>query len=109
MKWFLLLFILASLQADRLKIETIACQNLKDLQNISSDIANDFIALNKYAMTHNCEFLSLKDKISVQNYQEDYDKSFIKIYVSKSGNTLYVRKKVVQIEQSSGKYNNIKF
>ncbi len=89
-------------------MKAIACPSI-DIIKKSSQYADDFIALNKYAITNGCKFLNLQDPIEAIDYDPASKKSiYIKILDKRTGNILYIKRQHVLIEQP-GKKNNFRF
>lgn len=89
-------------------VQTIACPELDTVKN-SAQYADDIMALNQYAISNACKFLSSSDAIEAIDYDAATEKSiYIKILDRKSGDTLYIKRQHIQIEQPSKK-NNIRF
>ena len=104
----LLLSISSFLLADKVIVKAIACPSI-DIIKKSSQYVDDFIALNKYAITNGCKSLNSQDLIEAIDYDTASKKSiFIKILDKRTGNILYVKRQYIQIEQP-GKKNNFRF
>ena len=108
MKYLLPLLITSTLIADQVKVESLACPELKTLNQALSIDSNDYLELNLFAIKHSCLILNRKTQVQVIDYDVNSRSRFIKIQDKKSLQELYVLRKNITIEQP-GDNNTIKF
>ena len=96
-------------QADQIKMKSMACPSLETFEKVPPEALEDDIKLSLFAVANNCRILSRKDKVTAIGYDPRNDKSiFIQILHKNSGETLYIRRKNITVEQP-GKKNQFRF
>ena len=99
------LLLSASLEADLIKVKTLACKTLDALQKAPVD-KDDYLNLNMYAIAHDCVILSRDAKVQVLGYDpRNSQDMFVQIVEKKTGYTFFMLKSKVQIEQGGKKAN----
>jgi len=97
------------MQADQIKMKSLACPSLEIFEKIPPEALQDELALSLYAMANNCRILSRRDSVTAIGYDPRNDKNiFIQIVHNESGETLYIRRKNIEVEQP-GKNNQFRF
>lgn len=87
----------------------MACPSLEIFERIPPEALKDDLELSLYAVANNCRILSRKDQVTSIGYDPHNDKSiFIQIIHKNSGETLYIRRKNIIVEQP-GKQNQFRF
>ncbi len=98
-----------SLRADQIKIESLACPALETFKKVPSEALEDDLKLSLFAVAHDCRVLSHSDHVTAIGYDPRNEKSiYIQILHKKSGETLFIRRKNILIEQP-GKKNQFRF
>lgn len=96
-------------QADQIKMKSLACPTLEVFEKIPPKALDDNLELSLFAMANECKILSRDDAVNAIGYDPRNDKAiFIKILLKQSGETLYIRRKNLLVEQP-GKNNQIRF
>jgi len=111
MRYILIMVLILSalVQADQIKVKSLACTSIDTFEKIPPEVLEDELKLSLFAVANGCRSLSRKDAVTAIGYDPRNEKAlFVKILHKKSGETLYVRRKNLQIEQP-GKKNQIRF
>ncbi len=111
MRYLILALLVASslLNADRVKMASMGCQSMEPFHNIPPEALQDETKLTQYAFANGCRILIPGDKVETIGYDPRNDKTmFIQIIHKESGETLYIRRKNIQVEQP-GKKNQFRF
>jgi len=104
MKYILiLLLVLASVHADKVKRVAVACLSIMLLKKAPAD---DYIEINKYSIANSCVLVSPKDSIEVVS--DNSKDAFQKIMHNDRGLLLYIRTSAIIFEKP-GKKNIFKF
>lgn len=109
-KYFLLtLLIISSLNADKVKVETLACKTLDALKKAPVDEDDNDLNLNMYAIAHDCVMLSRDAQVQAMGYDPRNSQAIhIQIVDKRTGYTFFVLKSKIQIEQG-GKKDRYRF
>ncbi len=101
MKYILiLLLVLTSLQADKVKRKAFACPSVEILQKAPLDKGDNYLDLNMYAISNNCVILSRSSSIEALGYDPRNSKEiYQEIIYKKTGAHLFVRRSAIQVEQ----------
>ena len=110
MKYILiLLLVLTSLQADKIKRKTLGCPTLDALQKAPVDTADNYLDLNMYAIANNCVIISRRDSVEAVGYNANNAKDeYTKIQYIKTGVFLYIPSTAIIVEQD-GKTGKFRF
>ncbi|MEA3373342.1 MAG: hypothetical protein U9Q62_06585 [Campylobacterota bacterium] len=104
-----MLLITTAVHADRIKMKAMGCPSMMAFTKVPSEILQDDIKLSLYAVKNGCRILTSRDQVTAIGYDPRNDKTqFMQIIHKESGETLYIRRKNVQVEQP-GKKNQIRF
>ena len=104
MKYILiLLLVISSVHADKVKKASIACPSIMLLKEAPTD---DYREINKYAIANGCVALSPSDSIEIVS--DNPKDTFQKIMHKERGLLLYIRTSAIIFEQP-GKKNIFKF
>lgn len=96
----ILLLVLSSLQADKVKRSAIACPTLEILKKVPVDTGDNYLDINTYAIVNSCVILSKKSNIEVLGYNANNTKKlFHEIIYKKTGAHLFVKSSAVIVEQ----------
>ena len=110
MKYILVLLVLfSSLNADKMKVKSLACPTILQLQKAPLLNEADSLDLSMYTIANSCVVLSLKDKIKAIGYDPRNSKDiYQKIIYEKTDNVLYILRSSIVIEQG-GKKGSMRF
>ncbi len=105
MKYILiLLLVLSSLQADKIKRKTFGCPSVMLLKKAPADTADNYLDLNMYAIANNCVIISQKDSVEAVGYNANNSKDlYTKILYKKTGVYLYIKSSAIIVEQDGKK------
>jgi|GEM_PF-2755157 len=102
-------FLFATLNADKILQETIACPSVVLLQKVKQEDRKDPLALEMYAMAHNCVILDKRSEVGAIGYDPRNSKDiYQRIVDKKTGKELYILRSTIAIEQG-GKKDTIRF
>ena len=83
---------------------------MEPFKNVPPEALEDEIKLSQYAIANGCRILTLSDKIEAIGYDPRNEKSmFMQIIHKDSGETLYIRRKNIQVEQPGKKRISLSF
>jgi len=106
---FILLTLLSSVYADKMKIQTLGCPTLEQLQKAPLEKGQGSLELTMYAIANECIVISKHDRVEALGYDPRNSKSiFQEISYQKTGVTLYIKKSSIIVEQG-GKKGFIRF
>ena len=106
---FVFLIFLASLHADKMKIQTLGCPTLEQLKKAPLEKGEGSLELTMYAIANECIVISKHDKVEALGYDPRNSKAiFQEISYQKTGVTLYIKKSSIMVEQG-GKKGFIRF
>lgn len=98
-----------SLQADQIKVKSLACPSLETFKKVPSEALEDDLSLSLFAVANDCRVLSRSDHVTAIGYDPRNEKTiYIQILHKQSGETLFIRRKNLLVEQP-GKKNQYRF
>jgi hypothetical protein len=100
---------MVTLNADRIKITSMACPTMEPFKDIPEETLKDEIKLTSYAFEHGCRILMARESVETLGDDPRNDQSqFTLIRHKESGEELIIRRKNVDIEQP-GRKNEFRF
>ncbi len=111
MRYRLMLLMLAAipLSADKVAVQTLACQTKTMLLKLPEEIKTDYVKLSRYAARHDCVILSESDRIQVTDTDPLGSESlFLRIVIERNGGEYFVPRRAVLIERP-GQKNRFRF
>jgi len=101
---YLLAFLLIaiSLNADKMKEETLGCPSVMLLQKAPHGTKDDYVSLNMYAISNGCVILSPRDSVEAIEYDSsNSEEIYQKIVYKKTDTILYIPRSTIQVEQAA--------
>ncbi len=101
MKYVLMLvLVIASLQADKVKFKTYACPSIVIFEKAPVDTADNYMDIQMYAIANNCVLLTKSSSIEAVGYNANNSKEiYQEIIYRKTGAHLFVKRSNIIIEK----------